>query len=256
MPESEPPDPPAPSLRNALSRLSVALLRVSASLDVATVLREVVDEADRPREFICSGMTPEEEQQMSAWPDAIRLFDHLRGLDTPVRVPDLGDYLRTLGFAPGLIPCSTFCATPLRHGTADVGSFFLGEKAGGMPFDGDDEELLVLFAAQAAIAIANARAYRDERRARADLEALVETSPVGVVVFDATTASPLSVNREARRIVDALRLTAPPTHAAGRPLRNIRNAKTDFATLGDFSSSITNLMRPAPSGHSDSFSST
>ena len=45
----------------------------------------------------------------------------------------------------------------------------------------------MLFASQAATAIANARAHRDERRARADLEALVETSPVGVVVFDGGT---------------------------------------------------------------------
>ena len=42
-----------------------------------------------------------------------------------------------------------------------------------------------MFASQAATAIANARTHRDEQQARADLEALVETSPVGVVVFDA-----------------------------------------------------------------------
>ena len=45
----------------------------------------------------------------------------------------------------------------------------------------------------------------DERRARADLEALVETSPVGVAVFDAGTGAVLSFNREAQRIVEGLR---------------------------------------------------
>ena len=55
------------------------------------------------------------------------------------------------------------------------------------------------------MAIANARRYREEQRARADLETLVNTSPVGVVVFDARTGVPLSLNREARRIVDGLR---------------------------------------------------
>ena len=68
----------------------------------------------------------------------------------------------------------------------------------------------MLFASQAANAIANARAHRDERRARADLEALVETSPVGVVVFDGRTGRPASLNREARRLVDGL-------NAPGRP---------------------------------------
>ena len=93
----------------------------------------------------------------------------------------------------------------MRHLGEHVGSFWLAEKAGGAGFTADDEELLVLFAAQAAVAIANARAFRDERRARADLEALVDTSPVGVAVFDAATARLVSLNREARRIVERLR---------------------------------------------------
>ena len=56
----------------------------------------------------------------------------------------------------------------------------------------------MLFAAQAAAAIANARKHRDEQRA------LVDTSPVGVVVFDARSGHPVSLNREARRIVGGL----------------------------------------------------
>ena len=86
-----------------------------------------------------------------------------------------------------------------------VGNFFLAEKEGGREFTSEDEEVLVLFASQAATAIANARTHRDEQRARADLEALVDTSPVGVVVFDARTGRPVSFNREARRIVGGLR---------------------------------------------------
>ena len=63
----------------------------------------------------------------------------------------------------------------------------------------------MLFASQAAMAIANARRHREERRARADLETLIDTSPVGVAVFDAVKGAPVSFNREARRIVDSLR---------------------------------------------------
>ena len=40
---------------------------------------------------------------------------------------------------------------------------------------------------------------RHRQCARADLEALVETSPVGVAVFDAKTGKPVSLNREAKR---------------------------------------------------------
>ncbi len=60
------------------------------------------------------------------------------------------------------------------------------------------------------MAIANARRHREERRARADLETLIDTSPVGVAVFDATTGAPVSFNREARRIVELLRDPVQP----------------------------------------------
>ncbi len=94
----------------------------------------------------------------------MRLFAHLRALDGPLRLPDLGEYVRTLGLAPGLIACRTFQGTPMRHRGLDVGHFFLGEKACGGEFTDEDEEVLVLLAAQAVIAIANARAHREERR--------------------------------------------------------------------------------------------
>ena len=61
-----------------------------------------------------------------------------------------------------------------------------------------------MFASQAALVIANARRHRDERRTRADLETLVNTTPVGVLVFDAGTGEVRSINREARRIVSDL----------------------------------------------------
>ena len=114
-------------------------------------------------------------------------------------------YVRALGFSPDdRLPSKTFQGTPMRHLGVHVGNFYLVEKAGGEAFTDEDEEILVLFAAQAATAIANARTYRAERRARADLEALIETSPVGVVVFEARTGALVSLNREAARIVKSL----------------------------------------------------
>ena len=215
-------DPEVAALRERMSSLSGAVLRISASLDVDTVLREVVDSAraltgarygiiatgggpDAAREYVISGMTPGQARRLETWPEAERLFEHFRGLGAPLRLADLPRYVRSLGFSGELMLAKTFQGTPMRHRGAYVGTFFLAGKAGGEAFDDDDEEVLVLFAAQAAIAIANARAHRDERRARADLEALVETSPVGVVVFDPKTRMPAMANREARRMAEALR---------------------------------------------------
>ena len=211
------------ALRERISTLSAAILRISATLDLDTVLAEVVerargltgarygviatvDETGAPtRESVFSGFTPEEEQELSAWPDSGRLFEHLRHLPGPLRLADLASYVRSLGLAPAPMFSRTFQGTPLRHRGEEVGHFFLADKADGEEFTGDDEEMLALFASQAAAAITNARTHRRERRARADLEALVETSPVGVVVLDARAGRAISFNREARRIVESLR---------------------------------------------------
>ncbi|MCY4602499.1 MAG: GAF domain-containing protein [Acidobacteria bacterium] len=216
------------ALRKRISRLSAAILRISTTLDLETVLAEAVesareltgarhgavvtvDETGAPQDYVLAGLTPEQEREAFAWPDHIRLFDRLRELPGPLRVADLPGYFSSLGIAPSRAFSRTLLGTPMRHRGADVGSFFLAEKADGEEFTDDDEEVLVLFAPQAAAAIANPRTHRGERQARADLAALVETSPVGVVVFDAKSARLVSLNREARRIVESLRAPGRPT---------------------------------------------
>ena len=209
-------------LEDRISKLCAAILRVSASLDLETVLREIVDsareltgarygmittvdDAGQPQDWVTAGWTADEHAAMAAWTDAPRLFAHLRDLPEPLRVADLPAYVRELGFSTEPIVSKTMQCTPMRHRDIHVGNFFLGDKEGGPEFTSADEEVLVLFASQAATAIANARTYGNEQRARADLEALVETCPVGVVVFDGASGRPVSFNREARRLAERLR---------------------------------------------------
>ena len=229
------------ALRERISALNAAILRINASLEFDTVLRETlasaraltgarygiivtVDEAGAPRDFVFSGFSAGEERELAGWPGSSRLFEHLRELPGPLRLADLAGYVRALGIAPDPFFSRTFQGTPMRRRGEDIGNFFLGEKADGEEFSADDEELLVLFASQAAAAITNARAHRSERRARADLETLVETSPVGVVVFDAASGRPVSFNREARRIVEGLR---EPGRAAEQLLELISCRRAD-----------------------------
>ena len=103
------------------------------------------------------------------------------------------------------VPVTSLMVAPIRHHGVGVGTIYLTHGEEGGEFTREDEETVVLFASQAAMAIANARRHREERRARADLETLIDTSPIGVVVFDAATGAPKSFNREAHRIVDSLR---------------------------------------------------
>ena len=238
------------ALRARISTLNAAILRINASLDLDTVLGEVmdnargltgarygviatVDEAGTPRDFVFSGFTPEEQRELYTWPDNARLFEHFRKLPEPLRLADLSGYVRTLGIEPARTFSRTFQGTPMRHRGLDVGHFFLAEKANGEAFTDGDEEVLMLFASQAAAAIVNARTHRAERRARADLEALVETSPVGVVVFDAKTGRPVSFNLEARRIVESLRTPGRPPEQLLEVI-SFRRADGREVSLSDF----------------------
>ncbi|MDE0074151.1 MAG: GAF domain-containing protein [Gammaproteobacteria bacterium] len=241
------------ALRERVSRLSAAVLRASASLDLDTVLQEVVDSAraltgarfgvivtvdgtGQAEEWVMSGFAPVEQDELVAWAYGPQLFEHLRSLAAPIRVGDLPAFVRALGFSDEVMPSKTMLGTPLRHRDMNVGNFFLGEKEGGREFTDADEEVLTLFAAQAATAIANARAHREERRARADLETLIETSPVGVVVFDGPAfAIPcgsvvtIEVTGFGRRF-PAVRF--PPTEFQPRALRRLRIACLSWASSG------------------------
>ena len=113
----------------------------------------------------------------------------------------------------------TFLGAPVRHRGERLGNIYLTEKQGGQEFTLEDEETLVMFASQAALTVSNARRYRDERQVRDNLEALVDTSPVGILIFDAKTGDLVSLNQETRRIVRGLR-------APGRTLTELLSVMT------------------------------
>ncbi len=210
-------------LERRVSELCRAAVRISASLDPDAVLQEVVDsarlltgaryglittvdEAGRPLRFVGSGITAAEHRHLEDWADGPRLFEHLARLPGALSFDDIPEYLRRHGFGAGVLPYSTARGARIDCRGARVGYLFVVDKEGGGEFTAEDEEVLPLFASQAGTAIANARAFRDEQRARARLDALVDTSPVGVVVLDAGTGGVVSLNREARRIVEGVRV--------------------------------------------------
>ena len=215
------------ALSDRLSRLSEASLRINESLDYPTVLQGVLDAARSltgarygvmtflddsgfPQDFLSSGFTVEEAGRLWDVPEGMRLYDYLGSIPSPLRIPDLLGHLRSqglpeLGQALPVGPVVSFLAAPIFHRGERAGNLYLAGKEAGEEFTREDEEILVMFASQAALVIANARRYRDEQRARADLETLIHTSPVGVVVFDVRTGAPKSFNREANRITESLR---------------------------------------------------
>ena len=204
--------------RKPINRLCVAIQRINSSLDPDTVLREIlksagalasaqyglivtVNDNGTPENFTSSGVTAQAHRQFSEWPGMPGLIARFRNRSTPMRLR--AESARALGFDP-CVAATSLLGTPMRQRDKLVGAFFLAGKEGGGGFTLDDEEVLILFASQAAIALANATAHRAELRARSDLAVLVDTTPAGVMVIDAHTGRELLANREAKRIVRCL----------------------------------------------------
>ena len=223
--EKPQPEPKDGEPGDRLSRMIQASTRITETLDLDSVLQGVVDgaccltgarhggvtaldDAGELQHFITSGLTSEERQALVDLPGGLEFFQYLSSLPKPLRVGDFSGYARQAGLpeiGPPLGPVRAFLMAPIRHLGRLVGNIYLSDKESEEEFTPEDEGMLALFASQAALAIANARRYREEQRARADLETLVNTSPVGVVVFDGGTGGLLSINREALRIVEGLR---------------------------------------------------
>ena len=249
-------------LRERLSRLSEASLRINESLDFDVVLQGVLDsarsltgarygiialqdESGGVGDSLSSGMTVEEANELWKMPDGQRMFEYLGAIPGPLRVKDLLGHFREAGlpeFAPLLRvgPKVPFLASPISHRGERVGNIFSGSKEFKEEFTRNDEEILVMFASQAAMVIANARRYRDERRARADLETLINTSPVGVVVFNARTGAPVSFNREAMRIVEGLR---QPDQSTEQLINDLTYRRADGREFSVSDLSVAELLR-------------
>ena len=216
------------ALRERLSRLSEASVRINESLDFNVVLQETIDnareltgtrygviatmdEAGGLDALLTSGTTEEQHRTLVALPGGMGIFDHFSKIAGPLRLEDWGEYAASAGLA-GQLPMTVFAgmATPIRHRAEPVGIIWLGHDQPDARCSEEDAETLVMFASQAASVIANARRHRDVQRARGDLETLVNTAPVGVIVVDATTGALVSLNQEARRLVDILSPGQPP----------------------------------------------
>jgi len=211
------------TLRERLSRLSQASVRINESMDGKVILQEVIDnaryltnarygvisamdEVDGPIAVLTSGTTEEEHRQLLELSDRTMLYEHVINLPEPLRLDNYTQYASSIGL-DGWLPVTVWAGlgAPIRYQGEAMGIIWLGHDSEDGKFSDEDVETLVMFASQAGLVISNARRYRDEQRARTDLETLINTSPVGVVVFDTRAGTPVSFNQEAERIVDVLR---------------------------------------------------
>jgi GAF domain-containing protein len=113
----------------------------------------------------------------------------------PLRLDDLADDPRSIGFPSGHPPMRGFLGVPVRVRGHVYGNIYLTEKRDGSPFTAEDEELLTALAGAAAVAIDNAQHYTESQRRQRwlQLSADVTTQLLGA------TDNPLALLAERAR---------------------------------------------------------
>src|SRR5436190_17518723 len=135
----------------------------------------VIDRAGTGLErFVTTGIDEETRTTIGDPPHGRGILGVLIRDAQPLRLHDLSEDPRSVGFPPNHPPMHRFLGVPILLRGVAYGNLYLTEKEGGGDFDEQDEELVTLLAAQAAVAIENARLYESTTRWSRQLEALHE----------------------------------------------------------------------------------
>jgi signal transduction histidine kinase len=188
------------SLDAVLQRIVEAAARVTGAQYAAL---GVIDPTGTTLErFITHGIDDETRAIIGDLPTGRGVLGALITDARTLRLPELADDPRSVGFPPGHPPMKTFLGTPIVLRGVAYGNLYLTEKEGGFDFDDDDEELVSLLSAQAAVAIENARLYESATTWSRQLESLQEISSALVGELDLPRLLQLVVER-LRELIDA-----------------------------------------------------
>ncbi len=168
-------------LSPALRAVSDAVLAVASQRSVEEVLQRLVhcarelagaryaalgvpDAEGGFSRFLVSGMTDREVEALGPLPRTHGLLEVMLETTESYRTPDIQEHPRFRGWWPAGHPdMRSFLGVPIVAAEGVIGAFYLTEKEGAGEFGADDQELIELLAAHAAIAITNAGLYEASR---------------------------------------------------------------------------------------------
>jgi signal transduction histidine kinase len=130
--------------------------------------------------FYTSGISAEDHARIGHLPVGKGILGLLPRAGRPIRLRDLHDHPASVGFPAHHPPMKSFLGVPISWRGESVGNLYLTEKRGGPEFTVEDEEALLTLAAQAAIAIENARLYSQTSR----ISTLEERHRIGMDLHD------------------------------------------------------------------------
>lgn len=191
----------AERLSSKLRAVSDAVLAVAAELSVDEVLQRLVDSARELadaryaalglpdgdggfRRFLTSGMSDDLIASLGPLPRQHGVLGAMLETPTPYRTADIHEHPRFRGWWPDAHPdMRSFLGVPIVAPAGVIGAFYLTEKLDAADFGDEDEELIGLLAAHAAIAIANARLHEQTR----ELSIAAERNRLALDLHDAVS---------------------------------------------------------------------
>lgn len=220
-----------------LASLHKAAVTLTTELDLNIVLQKVVDlarelanaqygalgvltaDGKAIEQFITSGITSQERARLGEPPHGHGLLGVLIHEGAPLRVPDIAEDDRSVGFPPNHPEMRSLLGVPIRFKGRVLGDLYMTNK---LDLDGrvtaftlQDQEVLEMFATQAAIAIENATLYRQKQQ----LVVLQERERFGMDLHDGIIQSIYAIGLS---LEDAeTRIPEDPPDAAGRVHRAI-----------------------------------
>jgi signal transduction histidine kinase len=123
-------------------------------------------------EFITVGITPEQRAALGDPPTGHGLLGALIREARPLRIPDISADPRSVGFPPNHPPMRSLLGAPVTGRGRVFGNIYLTDKQSADGFDEEDERVLVVLAAQAAVAVENARLSDESERRGRELQRL------------------------------------------------------------------------------------
>jgi len=181
------------SLDGVLQRIVEAAARVTGARYAAL---GVIDPTGTSLErFVTHGVDDETRAVIGDLPRGRGVLGALITDARTLRLRDLAEDPRSVGFPPGHPPMKTFLGTPIVLRGVAYGNLYLTEKEGDLDFDDEDEELVSLLSAQAAVAIENARLYESATAWSRQLVSLQEISSALVGELDLSRLLQLVVER-------------------------------------------------------------
>ena len=191
----------------ALRAVAEAVLGVAGDLSIDVVLERLVhaardlagaryaalgvpDEDQGFARFLTAGMTDDEIDAMGPLPRTHGLLGAMLGDPAPYRTADITADPRFRGWWPSTHPrMRSFLGMPIVFKGDVIGAFYLTDKVGAPEFSAEDEELVGVLAAHAAVLMEHGRLYEQSR----ELSVLDERNRLARELHDALTQTLFSL---------------------------------------------------------------